>query len=671
MSSSIKKTKSLNDEQKSKKGKNEFVRLAVSNYMKDKRYGSIKKLRRPDSSLSQANKQFFFNKMIKDDAFINNFFLFSNVTCNSTNYKIISDQFNKFTSFVEGQKLEIKVQLRRFYGPIICHLYLEILKGRDSSQAMDFLRNNAHHVPSEGDLIARGKTAPTELETNCNFRIRYFINLVKLLFACPNLDAAEKVKEIVAFRSSKFEIDVNIDAIQILNDFLKNHANVLLLSTIHTWMHINVTDVKDHKSDNLIFIKEKERRLLTEMKPPYPVRGAKKEKADVLKTQQSNVFQVALKNINHVMHEMKKVQQDYPHYVKVFDPDKFLTSGHSDKNQCHAAAGFDDSVVKLWQHSSQMLRGKNVYSSHSESICPWHVNNRFTEEEEEEDDDDLNKKLDDEEEEFPVGMNNQAVSGEILLRGHSRGVTDLRFSSHFPILLTVSKDESMRCWSAKNYRCSRVYNGHNNPIWCVNESPISSYVATGSKDLTARLWCLERDFPLITYIGHTQDVNCLAFHPNGSYIATGSDDFSVRLWSVATGKVFRVFSEAKQPITSVAFSPDGKHLAAAGDEKRVRILDLAAGQQLCELKEHATSITSISWSANGERIASGSSDGILKIWNISKLDALRPNDRTESSNSTASTSNSITPVSFSSSNLSRVCKVEYSPDNVLTCIGRK
>lgn len=699
-----KRHKSTSDDQKSKRARSEFIRLAVSTYLKDKRYASTKKIRRSDFNLSQANKQFFFSKMIKNDAFINNFFLFSNVTCNSTNYRFINDQFKKFTDFVEIQKPEIKIQLRRFYGPIICHLYLEILKGRESSQAMDFLRNNVHHIPTDADSTIGNKTN-NDNENSLNFKSRYFINLVKLLLTCPNLDAAENVRDIIAFRSSKFEIDINIDAIEILNEFLINHANVLLLSTIHTWIHINVTDVKDHKSDNLIFMKEKERRQLTEMKPPpLPIKsGIKKESPDAVssKTVQGNVFEIALKNINHIMVEMKKAQQDYPHYVKVFDPERCLTSAHCDRNQCHVAAGFDDSVVKLWQHSSQMLRGRNVYSSFNESVCPWNLNNQFTPEEDEDDDDDvkvkerrLQQEIEKDLEMFPVGMNNQNTTGEILLRGHSRGVTDVRFSSHFPILLTVSKDESMRCWSAQKYQCSRVYIGHTSPIWCVNESPISSYVATGSKDLTARLWSLERDFPLITYIGHTQDVNCLAFHPNGSYIATGSDDFSVRLWSVASGKVFRVFSESKQPITTLAFSADGKFLAAAGDERKIRILDLAAGQQLCELKEHSTSVTSISWSANGQRIASGSSDGVVKIWNLPKLEAMRSNSSSSSSSSssttvdgnssassssgnntvtttTSTTTSSSTPVTFSSNNLSRVCKVEYNADNVLTCIGRK
>lgn len=96
--------------------------------------------------------------------------------------------------------------------------------------------------------------------------------------------------------------------------------------------------------------------------------------------------------------------------------------------------------------------------------------------------------------------------GGVQLRGHNRGVTDVCFSSYYPLIYSVSKDTTMRSWRAETYNCAAVYCGHSYPIWCVAESPVGMYTATGSKDLTARLWSLEREFPLITYVGHTQDV---------------------------------------------------------------------------------------------------------------------------------------------------------------------
>lgn len=97
------------------------------------------------------------------------------------------------------------------------------------------------------------------------------------------------------------------------------------------------------------------------------------------------------------------------------------------------------------------------------------------------------------------------------MRGHGSGVTDVRFASHYPVIYSVSKDSTMRCWRAENLQCAAIYRGHRYPIWCMDESPVGMYVATGSKDLTARLWSLEKEFPLITYAGHTQDVEVCKF----------------------------------------------------------------------------------------------------------------------------------------------------------------
>jgi len=96
--------------------------------------------------------------------------------------------------------------------------------------------------------------------------------------------------------------------------------------------------------------------------------------------------------------------------------------------------------------------------------------------------------------------------GGLQLRGHTRGVTDVRFSAHYPLMYSVSKDATMRCWRAHNLHCAAIYRSHNYPIWCLDESPVGQYVVTGSKDLSARLWSLEKEHALIIYAGHTQDV---------------------------------------------------------------------------------------------------------------------------------------------------------------------
>lgn len=48
-------------------------------------------------------------------------------------------------------------------------------------------------------------------------------------------------------------------------------------------------------------------------------------------------------------------------------------------------------------------------------------------------------------------------TGGISLRGHCKGVTDVLFSKHNPLLVSVSKDKTMRVWKATNYLCGAVY----------------------------------------------------------------------------------------------------------------------------------------------------------------------------------------------------------------------
>ncbi|XP_040167954.1 uncharacterized protein LOC120902923 [Anopheles arabiensis] len=243
--------------------------------------------------------------------------------------------------------------------------------------------------------------------------------------------------------------------------------------------------------------------------------------------------------------------------------------------------------------------------------------------------------------------NTFSETGGLCLRGHGNAVTDLLFSDHSPLLVSVARDCTMRAWTGSDYTCRAIYRGHNHPIWCVAESPTGLYLATGSRDTTARLWSTDRRFPLQMYVGHTQDVDAVAFHPNGNYLATGSTDLSVRLWCVTSGKLLRIFTDCRQPVQRICFSPDGKYLAAGGEENRVRIFDLTAGSQLTELKDHTAAITCITWSTDSTHFVSSCADGTIRIWDAKRM--LLPSSSSSSPSSGGSSTTTSTSSSSSSS----------------------
>nr|XP_014086650.1 TAF5-like RNA polymerase II p300/CBP-associated factor-associated factor 65 kDa subunit 5L [Bactrocera oleae] len=726
---------------KVKKSKNDLFRTSLGYYLKQKSFVGNEKFRKSDFLLLQNKRQFMVQKMLDLDLQCGNSFAFSNVLCITNNHHIVDQQFGRFSQFVESQSEFIRLELRRFYAPMLCHLYVELMKAREQKAASDLLKKYAQLVaPVEtydaplptkinGCSVANdthadqpnNATPHTSIrfvnatnDTSTDPELMYFIKLIQTLSACTKLEAAESDQEVAHFRASKYEIHTTEAVVDTLRGYLEKRGHVLLLNLLYTWIHVHVIDneVPKWSEDNILMgfeaaeDDEESKYNMTEVKPKVSVaneRSTTKREAEeppeelMVKTEKCDdvldeMKKIRLQQVTDSMQtlricreQMMKTQVQHPYIIKLADRSRGLSAAHVDPNECHLVAGFNNSVVQLWQLNQQTCSGKNLYARFGDSVCRWELNNVCAEETEIEDQIDLDVR-----EHSRLNVNDRRKSkyeagkyesnsfneyGGIQLRGHGAGVTDVRFSTHCPLIFSTSKDATIRSWRAESFGCANIYRGHRYPVWCIDESPVGMYVATGSKDLTARLWSLDREFPLITYAGHTQDVECIAFHPNGNYLATGSADFSVRLWCGTSGKLMRVFSDCKQPVTNIAFSPDGKMLAAGGEESKIRIFDLAAGAQLNELKDHTATVNSIAWSKGGRHLASACRDGTLRVWDVKKLSPMNDSNNgtstaNTSSSSSSSSSTNLNKVMALSSSCQRLVKVSFSrQDEVICAIG--
>ncbi|XP_067629185.1 TAF5-like RNA polymerase II p300/CBP-associated factor-associated factor 65 kDa subunit 5L [Eurosta solidaginis] len=723
---------------KAKKSKSDLFRSSLGYYLKQKSYVGSEKFRKSDFLLLQNKRQFMVQKMLDLDLQCGNSFAYSNVLCITNNHHIVDQQFGRFSQFVESQNDFIRLELRRFYAPMMCHLYIELLKAREQKAALELLKKYAQLIapvetydaplPTKINGCSVAHDAPhsdqnhvsaaiphtsirfvtASLETPLDPELMYFIKLIQTLSTCIKLETAENDPDISHFRAAKYEIHTTEAVVDVLRTYMEKRGHVLILNILYSWIHVHVVDNEVHKwnedhillgfagpeedeEEECIDVKPKittanerlnSKRLAEELPEQLVVKTEKfEDNGDDIKNLRAREVEESLQTLRMCREQALNSQSQYPHFIKLADRGRGLTSAHVDTAECHLVAGFNTSVVQLWQLNQQTLRGKNLYAQCADSVCRWELNNVCADQSETEDQIDVDVREhmrlsssnnDRGKRKFEAGKyesNSFNEYGGILLRGHGAGITDVRFSAHYPLIYSASKDATIRSWRAENFGCTYIYRGHRYPVWCLDESPVGMYLATGSKDLTARLWSLERDFPLITYAGHTQDVECIAFHPNGSYLATGSADLSLRLWCVTSGKLMRVFSECKQPITSIAFSPDGKMLAAGGEESKIRIFDLAAGAQLNELKEHTANVNSISWSKGGRYIASVCRDGSLREWDVKKLSPMNESSSTTNSYASSSSSSSTTlnRVMALSSNCQRLVKVMFSKQDEMVC----
>lgn len=255
------------------------------------------------------------------------------------------------------------------------------------------------------------------------------------------------------------------------------------------------------------------------------------------------------------------------------------------------------------------------------------------------------------------------------LTGHTRVVTSVAFAPDGKTLASASWDGTIKLWHLATGKELERSLQHTGSIWSVAFAPDGKLVASGGDDESVKLWNAEtgqehdtfaarggirslafapdgktlavtlhharlRNVQLwdvdtrqlrATLEGHLTGCSCVAFTSDSQTLATGSHDRTVKLWHVATGEELATLQGHTKLVEAVAVSPDGKTLASAdaiwnsperpGD---VRLWDLVTRKELAALREHQGGVFAVAFSPEGKTLATASSDGTVKLWDVSR-----------------------------------------------------
>jgi translation initiation factor 3 subunit I len=87
----------------------------------------------------------------------------------------------------------------------------------------------------------------------------------------------------------------------------------------------------------------------------------------------------------------------------------------------------------------------------------------------------------------------------ILMKGHERPLTFLRYNRDGDLLFSCAKDHTPNVWFADNGDRLGTYSGHNGAVWSCDVSRDSTRLITGSADQTAKLWDVQTGAELFTF----------------------------------------------------------------------------------------------------------------------------------------------------------------------------
>ena len=221
----------------------------------------------------------------------------------------------------------------------------------------------------------------------------------------------------------------------------------------------------------------------------------------------------------------------------------------------------------------------------------------------------------------------------LLLKGHERPLTVVKFNADGDLLLTAAKDKSVCMWSVESGERIGTFDGHSGAIYGLDVTRDSRFLLTGSADNTVRIWnlltgaCLvvievrgpcrgvawaegEREFAVISdrFRDHAAAVSIFTFDPD----APEATPTAPRL----------VISDKENPTvnyTKVGWLPLNEGVLVGLETGALRSLDPLRAHTRGEWRAHNDAVTSFSFDETKTLMVTSSKDQSAALWDVKEM----------------------------------------------------
>lgn len=237
---------------------------------------------------------------IKNEISRTNSFTYSNISSLNSASSPVDQQVSKLVKFIQCQRnLVVRRELESLLPPLICHLFIEMLKGKEWRPAHEFLQkysaligivqdstpvrvngNDSSSIgphpivfmPQQTKVSHQNAYHPTEslsstTTTTCSSikhqppqlsqlnideqKLVSFKELIRNLSYLKRLeDIGENSLPIVKFRSCKYKAHLANKSLNVLNKYLSKHGHVLIIQVFHVWFSMDLYELKHDESSS-------------------------------------------------------------------------------------------------------------------------------------------------------------------------------------------------------------------------------------------------------------------------------------------------------------------------------------------------------------------------------------------------------------------------------------
>ncbi|KAJ3414594.1 Eukaryotic translation initiation factor 3 subunit I [Chytridiales sp. JEL 0842] len=217
----------------------------------------------------------------------------------------------------------------------------------------------------------------------------------------------------------------------------------------------------------------------------------------------------------------------------------------------------------------------------------------------------------------------------ILLHGHLRSLTKIKYNSDGDLLFSASKDSKPSVWYSHNGERLGTYNGHNGTVWDLDVTYNSRYLLTGSADNTCKMWEVETGRCVFTW--HTRTaVRCVNYALGDEMAmfitdATMGQPCTIHIVPIEadpedqTEDVIRSIIITGPKATVAAWGNLNKTIYTGHEDGSISIWDVETGERIKTAKNHTGAITDLQFHKDKSHFIASSKDNSAQVFDAKSL----------------------------------------------------